>query len=569
MAAFTARVYSPEIGNTDTGLWLSDGTGIQLIAREGVEDATGPGLEPGTTFGNVDMFPFMQLSPDGRLVFRSLLQGPAVGSTNNYTSWEVAGGTRALQARYGASGSLGPGYPAGAVFRQFDYLDVASNGQTVFSGGTDTPIEGTYASADGIWRMVNGAPEVIAYCGSTGWPGLLNTADYWFTDVANLSQGGKSLAVNASGDACFIAQLREFSPTITPTNNGGIWWVPASTYTNRLVAGKGIDNEFGPGLGPGVRFLGFDALVLGDDGTLLFDGVLRSGEGGVGSTNNNGLWKWHPANTVPVPIAREGTEGALGPNLGAGVTFSLFDDWMINSGGTLLLGARLSGSGITSTNNSGLWFHEGGGWRAIALAGTDGIPGPGLGTGVFFSDVRRAASLNQRGTVVFEGTLKGSGVNSSNNRGVWIHRDGTNQLVLRSLQEIDVDPSEGTLLRSVMDIFTVCDLGGQYMDQQAHTEDDRIIMKLTFWNTTDQAVIQMSTLPPGLEGRISREGGLPVIRWDGDPARGYEVHYKNNLTDALWTPLDAVVQWNGSQAAVTDTNASPATGRFYQILQLP
>jgi hypothetical protein len=47
------------------------------------------------------------------------------------------------------------------------------------------------------------------------------------------------------------------------------------------------------------------------------------------------------------------------------------------------------------------------------------------------------------------------------------------------------------------------------------------------------------------------------------------VRYKNDLADALWTPLNAAVQWTGSQAAVTDTNASPTTRRFYQILQLP
>lgn len=76
--------------------------------------------------------------------------------------------------------------------------------------------------------------------------------------------------------------------------------------------------------------------------------------------------------------------------------------------------------------------------RPVALTGTDGVLGPGLGVGVFFADFGTASeagatpALNRVGQSVFAAELVGAGIDASNDAGIWVERGGQLVLVART-----------------------------------------------------------------------------------------------------------------------------------------
>ncbi len=87
--------------------------------------------------------------------------------------------------------------------------------------------------------------------------------------------------------------------------------------------------------------------------------------------------------------------------------------------------------------------------RTVALTGTDGVRGPGLGQGVTFSTFAfgnglGGPSINTRGSVAFAGKLAGVGVNSSNDAGIWAWRGGGVQPVARRGSPVETMLGAGT-----------------------------------------------------------------------------------------------------------------------------
>ena len=64
---------------------------------------------------------------------------------------------------------------------------------------------------------------------------------------------------------------------------------------------------------------------------------------------------------------------------------------------------------------------------------------------------------------------------------------------------------------------------------------------------------------PGL-GRVR----LSSIEMTTAPGLTYQLEYKNDLTDATWTPLPPPLPAGATTLILTDSN-SPATKRFYRI----
>jgi hypothetical protein len=59
-----------------------------------------------------------------------------------------------------------------------------------------------------------------------------------------------------------------------------------------------------------------------------------------------------------------------------------------------------------------------------------GQTAPGTAAGVSFSDLRRP-TVNDNGDVVFRSTVQGSGVDTTNDTGIWLRRNGTLGIVAR------------------------------------------------------------------------------------------------------------------------------------------
>ena len=138
------------------------------------------------------------------------------------------------------------------------------------------------------------------------------------------------------------------------------------------------------------------------------------------------------------PVALTGTDGPLGPGLGAGIVFAEFQvsdldpfedaTAAINEAGQTVFMGTISGPGIDSTNNRGIWVERDGGLELVARTGD---PAPGTEPGVVFAGFFRQPNISDSGAVAFRGIVSGPGVTNTNNDGAWIDGSGSLRLLLR------------------------------------------------------------------------------------------------------------------------------------------
>ena len=193
-------------------------------------------------------------------------------------------------------------------------------------------------------------------------------------------------------------------------------------------------------------------------------------------------------------IAYTGTDGALGPQFGSGVSFSELYGGAINESGDVLYNGYLAGQGVVLDNSKGLWFrssttttpsiiaragttgilgpnypdepeatfnrnslwygwvnnlgqftfrghdgYSGGTWRstgsaneAIALARNDGPLGPGLGPGVWFISTPSPDVYTDSGLLVFNGAVNQRDPVEGGQLGIWTVKDTEPNIVART-----------------------------------------------------------------------------------------------------------------------------------------
>ena len=161
---------------------------------------------------------------------------------------------------------------------------------------------------------------------------------------------------NASGQIAFPAYLSGVT-----FQNTGIWSEESGSLA--LVARASYPAPI-PG-DPFASFDGFGFPRISDGGHVAFRGIVFTDSGIFsGASGALGLVAYHGD---PAP----GTDGQF---------LNLLDP-SLNAAGQTAFGATLSGSGIGSTNDSGIWS-EGSG--ALALVAREGDPAPGTDGGVMF-----------------------------------------------------------------------------------------------------------------------------------------------------------------------------------------
>ncbi|MBL8277182.1 MAG: PEP-CTERM sorting domain-containing protein [Pelomonas sp.] len=195
--------------------------------------------------------------------------------------------------------------------------------------------------------------------------------------------------LNAAGQVAFEGTL--IGSGFTAANNAGIW------SNGGLVARTGTA---APGAGSGASFAGFSSLTLSDAGQVAYLGDLTGAA--VTTANNAGIW-------------RDGTlivrKGHAAGGTSAGVTFASLIAPQINASGQVVFSARLTGAGVTAANDGGVW-------RGNDLIARNGDAAPGAGSGVSFAGFFRPR-MGDDGTVVYGALLTGTGVSSTNDRGLW------------------------------------------------------------------------------------------------------------------------------------------------------
>jgi hypothetical protein len=120
--------------------------------------------------------------------------------------------------------------------------------------------------------------------------------------------------------------------------------------------------------------------------------------------------------------------GEHAPGTPDGVTFQLLEQPVSSAGVPVAFRARLQGTGVNDTNDLGLWADLGNGLALVARAGD---AAPGAGAGVVWKEVGLDPAVAASGTIAFYATLTGTGVTADNDAGIWIGSPGDLHLAAR------------------------------------------------------------------------------------------------------------------------------------------
>jgi hypothetical protein len=118
-------------------------------------------------------------------------------------------------------------------------------------------------------------------------------------------------------------------------------------------------------------------------------------------------------------VARTGTDGPIGPNLGPGITFLSFEfeSPRIDGVGNAAFGAQLAGTGVTNANRFVLYATVNGSPAIAARTGAGETPGPGVGGDASFSSNPFFTTHNfgANGEISLHTLMTGTGITFFNN----------------------------------------------------------------------------------------------------------------------------------------------------------
>ena len=521
----------------DSGIWSEGGgSGLALVAREG--DAA-PGTAAGVNFSFVNP---PVLNGAGQSAFRGFIAGSGVDSTNDRGIWSEGGGAGlALVAR---EGDAAPGTAAGVNFSFVNSPVLNGAGQTAFVGSiTGLGVDSTNDS--GIWSEGGGSGLALVARTGRAAPGTGDGVNFSFVNPPVL---------NGAGQTAFFGSLT--GSGVTAANDRGIWSEGGGAGL-ALVARTG---RAAPGTGDGVSFSGFNSPVLDGAGQTAFLGSLTGS--GVTTANDRGIW----SEGGGAGLALVARAGDAAPGTADGVNFSGFNSPVLNGAGqTAFLGA-LTGLGVNSSNNSGIWS-EGGG-AGLALVAREGDAAPGTAGGVNFSSFNSPV-LNGAGQTAFRGFLTGTGVDSTNDTGLWASDlDGDLRLIVRTgdLFDVNDDPFLETL-RTVSLVSFSSNSGGEDGRPSGFNDAGQLAFRLRFTDGSEGIFVANTVAAAlGLAGDYNDSGSveqgdldLVLNNWGGPRTAGFVANADGFTTANVdQEELDRVLNnWGSSNAPSFEGSAVP------------
>ncbi|MCV2419563.1 choice-of-anchor tandem repeat NxxGxxAF-containing protein [Paucibacter sp. DJ2R-2] len=282
-----------------------------------------------------------------------------------------------------------------------------------------------------------------------------------------------------------------------------------------------------PGTGNGVSFASLSTPQLNAAGQVAFLATLSGA--GVSGSNDGGIW-------------RDGTllvrKGSAAPGAGSGVSLSTLSSMQLNAAGQVTYSALLSGTNITpDKNDSSLWL----GSKLIAQTGR---AAPGTGSGVSFAFLG-GGMLNSAGQVAYRAQLSGTGVNTSNDFGIW--RD--NSMIVR---EGSAAPGTGSGVNFAVAILSDFNAAGQVAYQANLTGSS--LNDSSIWRDSD-LIAREGNAAPGTVAGVSF-GNLTSTRLN---AAG-QVAFRAGLTGTGVNSFNNDSIWRGSSLIARTGDAAPGTG---------
>jgi hypothetical protein len=375
--AVTAILTGAGVDSTnDVGIWTGTQSGLAFVARKG---SPAPGTSAGVNFLTLSSENPINIA--GQVAFFGFLTGPGITATNDAGIWSGQSGSLQVAAR---EGNGAPGTGAGINFSSFNSPELNGAGQVAIHAFLTGPgVTGT--NDNGIWRRTASTTDLVAREGNAA-PGSAG-ATFGFPAVP---------LINDVGQLAFDAQI---------TGGAGVWrGAPGAV---QLIARNGIQ---APGAPAGVNFsTTFRNVGLNKSGQVAFLADLVGS--GVDATNEIGIWTGNES-TLQL-VARTGSPA---PGTTAGVRFESLEPTSLNESGQVAFMGTLVGGGTHVGNNQGLWR---GAAIGVQLVVREGDPAPGAAAGVMLSGFQ-IAGLNDSGQVAFSAGLSGVGVNTANDRGIYL-----------------------------------------------------------------------------------------------------------------------------------------------------
>ena len=334
-------------------------------------------------------------------------------------------------------GTPAPGTPAGVSFWFAAFLptyapDLAippllnNVGQIALSGfvkGSGT----NNTNNTGIWTGGSGSLGLVVRAGD-------HAAD--LPSGVNYDYGLFTGALNDAGQIPFLSYL--VGSGVDNTNYGGYW---SGTSGNLALVARVGDPA--PGTPAGVNFGSlFGSHGFNNAGRIAIESFLA---GNVDSTNDEGLWS-NASGSLEL-VAREGSQAAGAPAGANYGMFSLSGGWpVLNNAGQIAFVTEIDGAGVDESNNEGIWSGE---TNDLALVTRRGDQAPDALSGVHFKDLDYPA-LNSSGQIAFRAELTGSGVGTANDRGIWAtDATGALHLIARAGDQLEVSPGDFRTLSDI------------------------------------------------------------------------------------------------------------------------
>ncbi len=316
-----------------SGLWLNGALGNVASALADTPPPIGP-IDP----------PCVTYRPGGLFPLRSTANGVAValggcstqGGGTISGAWTLSGGEWRLRILLGSDGAFGPGLGSGTVFGGSSNLQdiaIAQDGALYFVAETNTGFRG-------IWRSTASGNEPIALSTVTDQLGPAlgpSTSFASFRREIALSRDGLRVG--------FIAEIQGVG--VVSGNNLGVFIHQSGS--NTVQVRTGVSGALGPGTGPLDTFSKFEALFGGVPVDVSTESIALVGEASTSMGTRRGVWASSGAGSSA--MAMSDTDGALGPQLGAGVQFIWFRQVALLQNGEVVVEAIIN----PPSANEGLW----------------------------------------------------------------------------------------------------------------------------------------------------------------------------------------------------------------------
>ncbi len=326
--SFWASVMGPGVTlDNNLGIWADTGTGLGLIAREGMQ-------APGEAEG-VQIYQFQlgghRTNTIGQTMFSAFITGPSI-EPGTIKTWIHEAGTltqhraetdpplHTLFVELGPElvvqdGDLAPGIspPVELMISPIDRLVTNRAGQRLFFAFLAEPGTGT-SSTTSVWLEDDAGSRLIARQGDPApgtEPGVL------------FNVLGNSNSLNTHGDIALQSSL--VGNGVHGENNQGIWIDKDGVL--ELAVRSGTE---APGAGSGANFFRFEAMGLNDRGAVAFGAKLYGG--GIDESNDRGIWLYDHGSLDL--IVREGDQLEVAPGDLRTVSSFLFDPTNEDNGAT-------------------------------------------------------------------------------------------------------------------------------------------------------------------------------------------------------------------------------------------